>query len=355
MADSYNELFGLGGHSEDASIEAWWPLQDDAASTAIDDVTSNGVDATLTPDDTADLSVAGPNSWLTKAFDCGASVGNAYATFATITIPDGPLTVMWRHKPPGGTASQWVLGNSADNFQLAIVNLGANALGLRSDAAGADYRWTDSDINDSSSWRSWCMTSDGTGANAYKNAVDMGTAGTATGTDFGSSIDRLFRRNAGTYFGGEICDISVWTRELSSAEVSQWNSGPELRYSSGVDFQSDGTFDIGTWALPGLFSSGSNGSQTQEVLAANAAGSVLDTATTATGTLDLSSEAGNTCYLLARVSNSGGYDIGDFATRTSGYGSADDGYYELASVTAAGGGGVTVPVMAHHYRTLARA
>lgn len=105
-----------------------------------------------------------------------------------------------------------------------------------------------------------------------------------------------------------------------------WGDGPA--YTSGASLAPNGNFNVGTWDAK------SNGPLTYEVVAATAAGDVVDSATGASGALDLSSVPGQTVYLLVRASNSGGYDVGDYATRVSSYGSADDGYYEVASVTA---------------------
>lgn len=133
----------------------------------------------------------------------------------------------------------------------------------------------------------------------------------------------------GVSAGSEFADFMAFDRALSDAEIGQIMAGPEPTYSTGAYFAASGAYSVGTWDAK------SNGLMTYEVVAATAAGDVVDSTTGASGVLDLSSVPGQTVYLLVRTSNSGGYDDGDHATRVSSYGLADDGYYELATVTAA--------------------
>lgn len=336
MAASYNELMGLGSHSEDANLEGWWPLQDDAASTVVDDQSSNGNDGTST-DNTSVISGTGPNGYLTKAFDWASATGN-------IALPDVGLdwasidfTVLHRV----------VTSATGNKDNLFFVNNGfpkewSTSRKDFSNSYGWDYNYGTTQVLTSSSpvntgtWIDIALEKDDTNLAMYFNGSSVATG---SGTTTSSSSGAVTLVATGTDWLGSVCDVSFWSRVLSSDEKSEWTNGPELNYVSGASIDEDGNYDAGTHALPSPFASGSNGTATYEVVAVNAAGSVLDSDTTATGTLDLSSEAGNTCYLLVRVSNTGGYDIGDKATRTSGYGSSGDGYYELASVTAAGGGG----------------
>lgn len=131
------------------------------------------------------------------------------------------------------------------------------------------------------------------------------------------------------WWEGRMAQAGVWLTPLTSTDVPEIVSGPEPTYSSGAYCAASGAYSVGTWDAK------SNGLLTYEVVAATAAGDVVDSATGASGVLDLSSVPGQAVYLLVRTSNSGGYDDGDHATRVSSYGSADDGYYELATATAA--------------------
>jgi hypothetical protein len=365
MADSYNELFGLGSHSEDANLEGWWPMQDDAASAAVDDQSSNGRDGTLQGSDTTDISTTGPNNWLTKSLNLDGS--NHYITCGAISdiYAASALTFLSRFSPDvtsrGEIIGVWGIFDGGGGVRKLLLTTGLpsasqKAIYSSNDVANVQGPAADTATYSLGIWYSLGGTCDGADLEIFTDGSSAGTSSVPTGFEVESQVLTFGASEGASYkFNGKLSDISVFSRILSSGEVTQWHNGPELNYVSGVSFGSDGAYDIGTWALPSPFASGSNGSQTQEVIAVNAAGSVLDSDTTATGTLDLSSEAGNTCYLLARVSNAGGYDIGDNGTRTSGYGAAGDGYYEIASVVAAGGGSTPVPVFAHHYRQLTRA
>lgn len=360
MANSYNELFGVGAHSSNANLKAWLLCQDSAASTAVADQTGSHNGTLQGGNNTSDISTTGPNSWLTSALQLDGSADyitiTDHADFDFGTATD--FTVMCRADPSTTTQSLIDKADSSGTGGGWNVHFNAGVSKGRQyiygGGGGADYFTADAATDFSGSgWVSYAVSfaRDGNAPavdilaylNGSAESMSTNTSNAASTDDVDNSENvrigvRKVSGSLTNYLNGPVCDVGIFATLLAASDVAQWHNGPELNYSSGVSFASNGAFNIGTWALPSPFASGSNGSQTQEVIAVNAAGSVLDTATTATGTLDLSSEAGNTCYLLARVSNTGGYDIGDKATRTSAYGSSNDGYYEIASVTAAGGG-----------------
>src|SRR5690606_737889 len=96
-------------------------------------------------------------------------------------------------------------------------------------------------------------------------------------------------------------------------------------YTSGASLAQNGALDVGDWE------DYSNGTATFEWVVANAAGTVIDSGTGDTGTA--TGLTPGTFYLYVRASNSGGYDVGDHGEREGAYGEANDGYYEVASVT----------------------
>lgn len=344
-AASYNELMGIGVHSEDANLEGWWLLQEDSADSgsqpSIVDQSSNGIDGTLVGDashnDTSEISTTGPNSWLTKALDFDGSTNYINLNLSTSLIPANG-TLMLRCE---GFSQGVMIGKGVNNQVLFFVESGALKLRI---VSSNTLSWTPGATP--TGWHSYVGKWSGTSGVIISDG-SVQASGTVSGIPSANGtawrIGQFDGAIGGYYLTLPSAEAVVFSRSLDTAECADWHNGPELNYTSGVSFGDDGAYDVGTWALPSPFASGSNGSATYEVIAVNAAGSVLDSDTTATGTLDLSSEAGNTCYLLARVSNTGGYDIGDHATRTSGYGSANDGYYEIASVTAASGGGGATP------------
>jgi hypothetical protein len=342
-----------------ASAEGWYPFQDDAADDTVADYSGGGNTATLegdaARDTTTEVSVSGPNGWLEKAFEFD---GSTNYVDVPVSVTSKPFSVFGWVKH-GATNTVISLSDaSLSNFQDSLILewSGSNVV----DAVSRPVNQTATSATLAAvGWHFvGAVFSSTTSRKVYLDAnaaVEDTSTQSGVVTNTAINIGRLSDATPARYYDDAIAGVGLLDYALTDAEMLQVRLGPELNYVSGVSFASDGSYDIGTWALPSPFASGSNGSQTQEVIAVNAVGSVLDSDTTATGTLDLSSETGNTCYLLARVSNTGGYDVGDYATRTSGYGSADDGYYEIASVTAAGGGGTSVPVFAHHYRQLARA
>lgn len=360
MAASFNELMGIGSHSEDADAVAWWPLQDDAANTTIADQWSGGHTGTLLGgENTEDKAAAGPNDYLTSSqhldggsdrITCGDidfSGSSASFTFLTWLRADaysGTQAIVEKAASSSSRALQVFSHQTADYMRGQLFDGSNNP---RADSNGL-ANWP------ALTWHSLAFVRDvaNTQMRMYRNgAADTDASNNvAFTTDFNDASEVVLGGSASNgldgRWDGRLAGSAIFSRALTAAEISQYDNGPELNYSSGVSFSDAGVFNVGTWSLPSPFASGSNGTPTYSVIAVNAAGTVLDTASTATGTLDLSANAGNTCYLLARASNTGGYDKGDFATRTSGYGSADDGYYEIATVTAAGGGGgSTVPII----------
>jgi len=348
MADSYNELFGLGSHSEDANHEGWWLLQDNAASKTVLDQSSNGNNGTLfVSDDTEDVSTTGPGGHLPLAFDFDGSanyvrVGPVAAIYGATAFTVGVKVRIDALSAADSLISCWSSGTL--KFNLLNHSSVDRIRAYVSEGSSFPYAEQSGDYS-IDTWYNAVLRADGTTVDLWIDGAEEDSAAAAFTSTSGSQYLQIGTQNSGDQrLDGKACDGWFFSRKLTNAELSQQNGGPELNYVSGVSFSDAGAYDIGTWALPSPFASGSNGSQTQEVIAVNAAGDVLDSDTTATGTLDLSSESGNTCYLLARVSNTGGYDVGDHATRTSGYGSSGDGYYEIASVTAAGGGSTPITV-----------
>lgn len=272
MASSYNELFGLGTHSEDASLEGDWPCQDDAASTVVDDASSNAIDGVLTGgDDTEDLSVTGPNNYLTKALSLDAT--NDYVLKTGFTdLVDNWTVGIWIN-PTAGFGS----------FDAAITN----------GKTGGDrkYKYTIQD-NGSGKWRA--NIGDDTVQNvATGDAIVTGTLIHLVasydkvnlrlyedGTQTASTASTLTTYTTGDlHIAGSVTeDLSVntflgtyagsfvFSRTLTAAEIAQIKNGPEEINSvapavTGTETEGQTlTTTTGTWALDSPFASGSNGS-----------------------------------------------------------------------------------------------
>lgn len=325
---------GVGVHTA-VSLEMWSPLQETTGTTANDETGS--YDGTITGMGSNPVTRTGPNGYLTSAFDF---------------VPSGDkITYTDLGDVINGQAA-WCIGMYA-NLDTYGQSLGGRLFQLQSSNTSARtpsnenayFIHEGNDFNSGvdivdGSWNAILFQKEATTKSIFVDGTEYSESDSGSTTT--TSEDIIFANNAASNraLDGGLCNLFVFSRALTDNEWAESRGGPELVYSSGVSLTDAGVFDIGTWALPSPFASGSNGTQTQEVRIVNAAGTEIDTAvTTATGTFDLSTEAGNTVYLLVRASNSGGYDIGDFATRVSGYGSVDDGYFEIASVTVASIGG----------------
>lgn len=352
MASSYNELLGLGSqHSEDANLEGWWPLQDDAASSTVDDQSSNARNGTFydgtVAENTSDHSTTGPNSYLTKCLTFNGA--QECIDLGGKWVPTGAKSILVRFWGTSGAAAgtdYFLFGRSRAGTVDDVLIYWDNADTLRwipVGGSGTALAYSTTTLDDEA-WHDVAFTRNGTDQVLYLDgsSVDSDSSAGDTSADGDNDcIGGTYNDSASRAWDGRICDAVVFSRQLTSPEYLQWRLGPEPTYTSGVSFASNGAFNVGTWGLESPFSGGSNGTITYEVIAVKADGTALDTSTSSSGTLDLSGNAGNTCYLLVRASNTGGYDIGDKATRTSSYGSSNDGYYELASVTAAGGAAST--------------
>lgn len=355
-ADSYNDLFGLGAHSEDASLVGWWLLGDDAASTTIVDESSNSNDGVLVGGrDTEVLAAASPNSWLPGSLSMNGTAdsiellqsGHAIGRDCTY------LLRTYLDSAASGTSQEF----------SALIGTGDNNISVgRNSTPAVRLRWsastqvTSGTVSEDAWLTVGCTvfgSAGGTNEFLYLNGSSVGSFNNSIGLQSDDDLVVGHDQDLSRYALARMAEAVAFSRNLSAAEVANWHAGPELNYSSGASLAANGAYNVGTWALPAPFASGSNGTATYVVSAVNAAGDVLGSDTTASGTIDISSEEGNTVYLVVRASNTGGYDVGDYATRTSGFGSAGDGYYEIASVTAGGGGGgPTVPVLMHHYKGL---
>lgn len=373
MAASFNELQGLGSHSDNANLKARYLLDDDAANTTVVDSSATENDGTLAGgDNTEDKSATGPNSWLTKAFTFNGTddyVNLGTGSRSILTGASG-YTLLLRAKYT--STSRMVPfgcydGNAVDNPAFTLDLNRSSSIPTTNGIFSFNRRTASSGTSDTNGYTTHSGLTDGNwhnisvAVNTSSNTIAIRVDKTAKTTTYVSqlysgTIPNLLKNfyigalnndgSPGTYFTGTLSDLQLLTDVLSSTDVDQWEDGPELIYSTGASLGDDGAYSVGTWVLPSPFGSGSNGTPMYEWVIANAAGSVVDSGSVSSGTADISSEEGNTVYLLVRASNTGGYDVGDKATRTSGYGSSGDGYYEVDSVVAAGGGGGFQPAWA---------
>lgn len=343
-ADSYNEIFGIGDHSGGPVL--WHNMQDDAASTTISSQSAASAATLAGGATTADQSIAGPNDWLPKAINLQSSPDSITLSGSALGSNDATLLMFCKHNSVAsqgwgihgepvnsGTASHYPFDGSIYCSTWRSTG-GSDANRVNVGALPAD----------TTSWHQIAVKTT-PGADGWSFRINGTDRATATGHASLYTSSGTWRVGQGTasptgeYLNAAVAGFAVFDTHLSDAEEANAFLGPELNYVSGATLGSDGAYNIGTWALPAPFDSVSNGTPTYIVSAVNTAGDVIGSDTTSSGSIDISEENGNTVYLMVRVTNNGGYDIGDKATRTSGFGSSGDGYYEIASVTAGGGGG----------------
>ncbi len=103
------------------------------------------------------------------------------------------------------------------------------------------------------------------------------------------------------------------------------------------DFVSDISATLSpTGLLTGTFTDPDNGAVTATAVLTDSAGSVLQTITpnvgdgTFLGHFSSALMDGSVRHAYIKLSNLGGFDVGDYATRLGAYGEADDGFYEIS-------------------------
>lgn len=347
MANSFNELFGLGSHSEDANLEGWWPLQDDAASATVVDASSNGRDFAMTSGNTSDVSTTGPNSYLPKSIDVNSAPFPATTSFPAISYSAGTMLLWFR---TDNASTQYLAGTDAgsgteDYFailktaSLCRMDVDDNSTGGRLDAN------TDSTDPDDGSWHCVGLTFT---CQSTLYAFEDGSFSTETQslTAQGATIDpgTDYAIGSGTQGGflnsvAEIASCCIFSRELTEAECAQFYNGPEPINSvapavSGTETEGQ-TLSVtsGTWGLDAPFSSGSNGTITyayQWTRSNDAGGSGeadISGATSSTYTL-IASDVGKFIRCRVAASNDGGNDS-----------AADTNSDMSGAISASGGGG----------------
>lgn len=330
MADSFNELFGLGSHSPDANLEGWWPLQDDAASTTVVDESGNSRSGVLNSDiaggDTSDVATTGPNSWLTSAFEMD---GDNYIDVGLANYLDNSagFTGLCRanldvQNDNAAFISDWdsagdghVLCRQGTSGQLEFfVNDTSQTGGTISPSTAASA---------TAGWQTFSYRFDGSNLTAgidgtYASVSAGGSNLTSSNTNnlhCGASPHGI----SGDGIDGQVADFVVFSRSLTNSEVSQWLNGPEPVNSvapslSGTETEGETlSCTTGTWGLDSPFSSGSNGTITysyQWTRSDDGTGTNeadIGSATSSTYTLT-ASDVGKYIRCRVRATNDGGYD-----------------------------------------------
>ena len=320
MANSYNELFGLGSHSPDASLEGWWPCQDFASNTIVEDYSGNNRDGAVGHgDNTNQYSTTGVNNWLTRAFQCNANLWTTLPNFTNAIsktlLARGYMSnlsagVKFFIGSEGNTNRNYVGANG--NTNVPYFRYGNNtAFGSSATSVITDNAWFSYASSIDSSYN--CV--------GYVDGSSVVTASLpSTNGPFNTNINLGSYNDGQTAFmNGSVADASFFSRVLTSSEVAEWNDGPEPVNTVAPTLSRTETIGRtltatpGTWALGSLFASGSNGTITysyqwyraDDVTGTNRTAISGETSTTYTLT---SADAGKHVQVQVRATNTGGFD-----------------------------------------------
>lgn len=364
MADSYNELFGLGSHAGNGAAQSrialWW--LNEASGNAIDAEGGNDLTETSGTIDSA-VGLYGKNC---RDFEAGDTEHFAIASNSDVQTGDVDWTILMRVQLESKSTFRFMLakdGNTsvAGNREYAILYDVSSDRFLASCFVATDSIRTATANNlGSPSLATWYFIAgwhDAAG-DTINIAVNDGTPdSTATGGALQAASSAEFRigsrvGTANLPHDGLIDTACLFKRVLTSGERTDAYAGPEPINSvapavSGTETEGE-TLSVtnGTWGLDAPFSGGTNGTITyayQWTRSDDAIG---------TGEADIGSATASTYVLQAA-------DVGKFircrvrATNDGGFDAAADTNSDFTgSIAAAGGGGTFAPIYDIYYRKL---
>jgi len=322
---SFNSLLGLGSHSAPSTLEGFYPMLDNAASTTVLDYSGNGRDGTLAgAGNTSASTTTGPNNWNDAALDLDGT--NDHIEFPS-TLVDGIETsdeytifIFGRFDSTSGTPNIFQSTGSQHYIQTRL------------NSGSFQYRLFDGSIvptinGSSASTSTWYSiaqaygtsgifglktfldgSSDGAGGSQAANFTDLGAPEVGENS-FGS-----------VYMNGQVACLIVSSAELSSSDVADLDAGPEPIVVSGSDSVS-GEERVGstlsasgaTWGLDSPYGSGTNGTITygyQWTRSDDGTGTNeadISGATSSTYT-PVSADIGKYLRRRTRATNDGGFD-----------------------------------------------
>ena len=338
MASSYNELFGLGSHSADADLLAWWNLQETSGTTAADD-SGNSADGTFVDFGSGLTTRTGPNNYLASAVDFDRSSPTDYVSLPNFA--DGLTNLTF-----GGwmqfdsTTDDFTIFSKASSFNDPVpilfwrdnyggVNNRNNVLSLLvGKTSGGSHRVESASntLNDTN-WHHVgfnYVVGDSDGARLYidgarDSADQIGTTGTSGIITNNGITTQLSFNSTSKGLNGGMSSMFAFERTLSGNEWGEVYDGPEpvntaVPTVSGTAQEGQTlTATSGTWGLDSPFASGSNGTITYSYSwyrADDASGtnrSLISGETAATYTPTFS-DVGKFVQVEVRASNLGGFD-----------------------------------------------
>lgn len=326
MASSYNELFGLGSHSVDSSLRAWWKLQETTGTTAADS-SGDGNDLAISGMGSNPTTVTGPTDWLPSAFHFDGN-DDQLEVAGPVTSGDNQTILMWMLQdddPPvsGGTAGwarfgEGINGSASSSFPYSDGTFYVSA--LRGTGAFDNSRivFGPLSVDLSTAWRkvSFRTTPGAGGWECFVDGTQEETATGITGLYIASNV-RIGRSDfTNGFYKGAFAGIAMFDRKITDAEEVQAFAGPEPLYTSGKALSLTGTTftgNVGTW------DSQDNGTVSVAwELRDSDDDSVEDSGTAASGgSIGGSGTFSGNYYLFLRASNDGGYDSAEDQTQSA--------------------------------------
>jgi len=315
MADSYNELFGLGTHSADSDLMGQWLLQDDGTSTTLADEQGSR-NLTITSWDSASgRTTTGPNSgYLSSAINF-FGWGNQQAQYG------GGSGARWSHDD--FTYLIWAKCDDATDLRTIMSTGGAEYYQYRDltaergryrvqsrDAASGGYATvTTTHSSDLTGWHHYSMRDNQSSRHGSYDLTNSSTDSTSQSCEDDNRISVGGRWRGGTsdnYFNGKLAGAALFSRILTDDEVAEHKNGPEPLntvqpgISGDTEVGSTLTCDGGSW------DSQSNGTVTV-AFQWQRDGSDISSATSSSYTT-VSLDVGTSITCKCTASNDGGSD-----------------------------------------------
>lgn len=285
------------------------PLQDTDADTDVDVYVDGtlGTAASLVGGETCStLTTTGPGSGFAAALDLDGAAD--YVTLASAVALTGPIGLCgWFNRD--NTSSIHVLFGEAA--------AGATYVGLRNNTTTTLFRANGGAVVDSThgttstNWHHYLFARDASDNLVLFVDGSQADSDAESGNDF--TFDVLFRNTFGNYMDGQAAGVAAFDFD-PSAVADLLYAGPPLTYSSGAALSADGSFDVGSYALPyGL--TGTNGTASYTKRLRGPDGTVVETiaagaATTGSFSDTLYNLGGEGKYRLEVLTSNDGGSVG---------------------------------------------
>ena len=342
MADSYNELFGLGTHSADSALMGQWLLQDDGTSTTLVDEQGSRNLTITSWDSTSGRTTTGPNSgYLSSAINF-FGWGSQQAQYG------GGSSARWSHDD--FTYLIWAKCDDATNLRTLMSTGGAEYYQYRDltaergryrvqsrDAVSGGYASvTTTHGSDSSDWHHYSMRDNQSSRYGSYDLTNSSTDSTSQSCEDDNRISVGGRWRGGTsdnYFNGKLAGAALFSRILTDDEVAEHKNGPEPLNTVAPSVSGDTEIGSTLSCDGGSWNSQSNGTVTIAYQWLQDGSEISgETSSTYTTTSD---DASTDISCRCTASNDGGYDSDQITTSNSLTIDEDEGYSSTEGSVAA--------------------